>query len=348
MQNPANELMITLLIGGTADSPTSGVARALVASPAVPSAADPVTDEHDSFALDLAERLGDHAANGQRGAAVVELHPSVDLTETALVLDAVFGELATDGTPVGLGEVIVVVSAVSARAELFDTVAGEVDFETPERLATRIELATVVVVTDCHLVSRAHLREVLGLIEKLAPRAPRLLSSGRIDPAALARHARGDRRLGIGRSAGWMRELSGRGELPTSISGISTMIFDDPRPFHPLRLAEVIETCGERDIVGQILRSRGFIRLASRPDTVGSWASAGPALTIESTSMSSWSSDSPTGQQLVFYGKGLQHETLVNLLSAALLADDEFIAGPMEWATYVDPFPVWHDAEAEH
>ena len=39
---------------------------------------------------------------------------------------------------------------------------------------------------------------------------------------------------------------------------------------------------------------------------------------------------------------------LVNLLSAALLADDEFIAGPMEWATYVDPFPAWHDAEAEH
>ena len=122
---------------------------------------------------------------------------------------------------------------------------------------------------------------------------------------------------------------------------MNTVVFRDPRPFHPARLCEVVGNCLEPAQVGTILRSRGLIRLASRPKRVGLWASAGRVLNIEPTTMLSWDTESPVGQEIVFFGHQLRHDRLLDALSGCLLSDDELIAGPMEWVDYHDAFPEW-------
>jgi len=58
--------------------------------------------------------------------------------------------------------------------------------------------------------------------------------------------------------------------------------------------------------------------------------------------MTSVDVDAPSGQEIAFVGDHLDAERLADCLGSALLSDDELIAGPMEWQTYADPFPVWN------
>lgn len=186
-------------------------------------------------------------------------------------------------------------------------------------------------------------REVIALLNRLNPSARILPPSEAEHPAARsARSVPADDRLeALGRDMGWMLELEGRAGLPTTIAGIGAFVFRDPRPFHPTRLGQVVEHFLEPDDAGLIVRSRGLVRLASRPGRVGSWSSAGRVLSLDPTAMLSWDADSPPGQELVFFGREMRMEYLGNVFAAALLTDDELLAGPMEWARYHDPFPAW-------
>jgi hypothetical protein len=83
------------------------------------------------------------------------------------------------------------------------------------------------------------------------------------------------------------------------------------------------------------------VRLATRGGRVGSWASAGDVLDLEPTGMLSWHADSPIGQELVFFGPGLDERALAATLAECLLTVDELVAGPDAWASYEDPFPEW-------
>jgi G3E family GTPase len=345
MQNHRSSLEITLVCG-LRGSGTTAVARALVgAHGATPVALrwDPADDPTSApeFALQLADHLCCLADEGVVGAVVVELDPVIDAVEAALVLEAVFAARESDDPAVSLREVVAVVSADQVRRHFFGKdVPDPDDYDTGESLARQIEIATTVLISRGDRVSSAQFAEIVALVTKLNPLASFHPTSA---PGALQLAARdsGSPRLPAGQGMGWMLELSGRAGHPLTVSGISTVVFRDPRPFHPGRLAEVVENCLGPESVGTILRSRGLMRLASRPQTVGGWASTGRVLTLEPTSMKSWDADSPLGQELVFVGLGLRAERLCRVLGAALLAGDELVAGPMEWANYHDTFPEW-------
>ena len=366
MKHQHAPLAVTLVCG-LAGAGKSAVARELSgAAPTGPSRlAPPSADGADEFAFDLAEFLCELADDGQRGHVVVEIGSEVDAVETGLIVEAVVRARELEAPAVVLRELVVVASVPQVRRLLFGDVQGggaaggdaaggdtadfdTVDFELAESLARQLEFGTSVVLTHCDDVPAARLLEVVGLVSKLNPRASVIrlasdsaLNGDRHPRAWRTRPAGAATRAPLGQAMGWALELSGQAGPPVSVAGVSSFVFSDPRPFHPGRLAEVVAHCLVPDRVGTILRSRGLVRLASRVDSVGSWASAGGVLSLDPTSMVSWHTDSPAGQEIAFFGLDLRPHELGAALSAALLSDDELVAGPMEWARYPDEFPVW-------
>jgi G3E family GTPase len=295
------------------------------------------TDE--DFALVLAEQLVASAEDGARGRTAVHIPAEADPVEIALVLPRVFAE---HGRDVALQEIVAVATAPDLRSLLFRDGAPDelTTLGAPEQLALQLEFATAVVVTDAGSISPTELLEIRGLLSKLNPSAKQLeLTAGctlrRLDGVRRASSAEA-----LGRTAGWMLALSGA-PLPTSVHGIGCVVYRDPRPFHPVRLAAAVDSWLEPADAGLIVRSRGLVRLATRADRVGSWSTAGEVLAVDPTTMTSWNPDATAGQEMVFFGRDLNRDYIVRVLDSCLLSDDELVAGPMEWETYYDPFPVW-------
>jgi len=157
---------------------------------------------------------------------------------------------------------------------------------------------------------------------------------------------------------GWLRELEGFEHVPeTEEYGISSFVYRARRPFHPDRLAAAAEQ------LDGILRSKGTVWLATRPDICGTWSQAGPWLRLEPAGW--WLADTPRAewdlddeedaqvsrvwddlvgdrrQELVFIGQDLDPDAVRAVLDPALLDDREFAAGPEGWRTLVDPLPRW-------
>jgi len=177
--------------------------------------------------------------------------------------------------------------------------------------------------------------------------------------------------------------------------GITSFIYRARRPFHPGRLVDLllepffskmeIEDEDEEDklsdeekqiwlqklqeeaatkqvkrteIMGQLLRSKGFIWIATSHDIIGSWQQAGNITRLEAESpwmcqlREMWE-DTPSAelvyqdmrqpngeewkyqdrrQELVFIGQGLKHEDIQKILDKCLLDDEEMEMGPEKWA----------------
>lgn len=339
------------LVSGLRGAGKSRVASILSGGSCEPNPGDVIGDD-EADASELAMRLAGHllglADSGLLGDVVIELQSPADPAEVALILEQAFAAQEPDERGVAIREIVTVARATDIRRLLFRSGPEHVDddFDTSEQLATQLEYATAIVLTGMDECCVPQLREIHGLLTKLNPTA--VISTLATAPRLRRRRqASATLAADLGRHMGWMLELSGRSGPPITVNTVNTFVFRDPRPFHPGRLAEVVAHCLEPDDVGLILRSRGLVRLASRPAQVGSWTSAGAVLAINPTGMTSWDPDSPIGQELVFVGRNLRPERIARALRAALLGDDELIAGPMEWANYADPFPAW-DVHHDH
>ncbi len=337
-----------IIISGLSGAGKTTLATILTGAPRLPDSEMVDTDEEESsesVALNLSAYLGGLADRGQRGKVVVELNHRADTTHVSLMLEGLLHDRGSERGQVVLSQLITVARVEDIGRFLFqDSPVEPDDFDTAERLATQLEFATMVVLVGVETVTAQRRDAIEALIARLNPKVATFALSAAGDvvighPASALRGK--DVASELGRSMGWMRELAGRGKSPEPGCAITSVVFRDPRPFHPGRLANVIEGCLEPDDVGLIIRSRGLMRLATRPARVGSWSSAGAVVTIEPTGMDSWDAESPAGQEIVFTGEWLRPEALGRALRAALLDDGELIAGPMEWSTYPDPFPEW-------
>ncbi|RMI35809.1 GTP-binding protein [Nocardia stercoris] len=248
------------------------------------------------------------------------------------------GELARLDTMVTLVDASTFLSEIAKGQSLADRdlAAGEGDERgIADLLVDQVEFADVLLITKTDLVSSQVAGAVEATLRRLNPTADlRRIDHGRIDLSAVLDTGRYNPAVAA-ETPGWADELAAGHTPETEEYGIRSYIYRAGRPFHPQRLAAVLE--GMRGM----LRSKGFCWIASRPEFAAVWSQAGPNLTFEPAEYWSAATELP-GQELVFIGVRLDPDRLVRELDAALLTAAEYAAGPQVWRGYDDPFPAWN------
>ncbi|ASD20994.1 hypothetical protein B7495_01810 [Cryobacterium sp. LW097] len=284
---------------------------------------------------------------------MLEVHPSAIPLEVAISLIAAGGDpaLRPDAAAIRLGNFVSVLDASSfwrdIRSERLAPgppvpclTHGDHDRTVADALVQQIEWASVVVINKTDLATAADCADLRDFVRLLNPSSHVVFARHGHSPVSpWLLPPREDMLKWLQQSPGWIRQLNGEGLLASSRTGLGCVVYRDPRPFHPGRLAAFLSDKATNS--GEILRSRGLFRLASRPHVVGSWNSAGPTIEFEPTRMGSHDPDSPWGQEIAFFGRDLDASQLTANLDACLLDDREFIGGPLEWRTLADPFPAW-------
>lgn len=231
-------------------------------------------------------------------------------------------------------------------------------------LVDQIEFANVILLNKTDAASPADVARIEGMVRKLNPEA-RLIKTvrGQISPSEILNTGVFDIDHASS-SAGWARELRGEHTPETEEYGISSFVYRARKPFHPQRLWDLVQN----GIEG-LVRSKGFVWLATRMDFCGVWSQAGFSLTIDRTGYwfdalhhDKWPEDSETlswiqdiwhdkwgdrRQELAIIGQSLDHAAVSAALDRCLLTDDEMAQGPVEWSRFPDPFPPW-EASLDH
>ncbi|MEU2736092.1 GTP-binding protein [Streptomyces sp. NPDC007095] len=261
---------------------------------------------------------------------------------------------ATLGDVASLDTMVTVVDAANFLPELAsgDELAerGLDQYEEDERtvsdlLVDQVEFADVIVLNKLDLVDARTADRLRATLGRLNP-AARIVTTthGRVNLQEV---------LGTGlfdleraqQAPGWVRELNGDHVPETEEYGISSTVFRSELPFHPDRLWTFVCEQLDSGTFGQVLRSKGFFTLASRPHVTGLWSQAGAVARFEPSTARD--DEAPFAQELVFIGTELRAAALRTALAACLMTAEET-------APSVDAFPAWetysiHDAcEHEH
>jgi len=226
-------------------------------------------------------------------------------------------------------------------------------------LTDQVEFANVIVISKVDRASPADVSRLEAILKQLNPTARLVRSAnGDVPPKQLLGTGLYDANASAAMS-GWARELAGQHTPETEEYGIGSFVYRRRRPFHPERLAELLEVG-----VPGLLRSKGYVWIASRPEWCGLWSQAGSSVVIErmgkwfgSVPRDQWPEDPETRdwidsiwdtdvgdcrQELVFIGVGIDRESIESRFDAALLTDAEYHAGPVRWMTFNDAnLPTW-------
>ncbi|BFM42875.1 zinc metallochaperone ZinU [Flavobacterium sp. CFS9] len=161
-------------------------------------------------------------------------------------------------------------------------------------LVDQVEFANVIILNKTDLVSIRSLEFLRASIQKLNPVAKIITSvSGNVDPneimnTGLFNYEEAEN------SAGWIRELEGIHTPETEEYGISSFVFRDPRPFHPNRLWNFITS----EFPANIIRSKGLLWMASRPEQAINWSQAGGSMKAEGAGV--WWASMPLSERMTF------------------------------------------------
>ncbi|MEC8860378.1 MAG: zinc metallochaperone GTPase ZigA [Pseudomonadota bacterium] len=227
-------------------------------------------------------------------------------------------------------------------------------------LVDQVEFADVILVSKTDLVDKQTLERLIAILKTLNTEAEIIpIQQGNIDASRI---------LGTGRfsferaqqAPGWLKEMRGEHIPETEEYGIRSFTYVARRPFHPERFYELIHG---NQIPGKLIRSKGYFWLATRHRYAMTWNQAGGIARYGYAGMfwkaipkSEWPEDEerlaaimeswqePFGdmrQELVFIGQELEVETMVAMLDACLLTDDELLGGQEHWFTFKDPFPAF-------
>jgi G3E family GTPase len=226
-------------------------------------------------------------------------------------------------------------------------------------LVDQVEFSNVIVLNKTDLVEKSDLNKLYKIIKQLNPEARIVRSSfGKIPlPAILNTELfQFDR---AAESAGWMKEIRGQHLPETAEYGISSFVYRARRPFHPERIRDFLST----EWSG-VLRSKGFLWVATRMNYSIEWSQAGGSCRIEPGAMwwaamprEQWPQDpllrrdvdqswvEPYGdrrQELVFIGVDLDQPWLIQKLDSCLITDGEMMLAEAGWQEFCDPFPDWN------
>jgi G3E family GTPase len=296
---------------------------------------------------DLLSTVGELARGGRFDTVLVE---STGISEPMPVA-ATFEWVLDDDTSLSdharLDTMVTVVDASTfldelARGEALadrDLAATDTDQRgISDLLVDQVEFADTLVVSKADLVPAERLAVLEGVLRQLNPTARMLRARHGVVPLSEVLDTRRYDPVTAANSPGWAAELTGTHTPETEEYGIRSVTYRAARPFHPARLFDALT-----DWTG-VLRSKGFCRIASRPDVLAVWSQAGPNLSLEPGQLLGDRGEMP-GQELVFIGVGLDPDEPRRRLDPALLTDAEFAAGPDAWRGLPDPLPSWEDAD---
>lgn len=247
-------------------------------------------------------------------------------------------------------------------------VAGDGDERTLAALLTeQIEFADVVVVNKIDKVDAQRRDEVTAVVKALNPTADVVYADhGRVPLKAVL----GTGRFNLEEAAsrpGWARELEGLHTPETEAYGITSFVLRSQAPLHPWRFS----TFMDMPLPG-LIRAKGCVWLASRPDWVVSYSRAGNTATHEPIGRwwaaaprerwpaagsaerqdieSRW--QEPYGDRLnevVFIGRGMDRGAIEAAWKAMHLSPTETRQGGAcmrGWRDLPDPFPQWQPTPA--
>jgi G3E family GTPase len=231
-------------------------------------------------------------------------------------------------------------------------------------LIDQIEFANVIVINKVDLVSKRELERLEGILHHLNPDAVLVKADhGKVPLKKLLNTKLFDLEKSS-RSAGWLKELMGVHTPETEEYGISSFVYRARKPFHPGRLFAFLES----PLMQGVLRSKGWLWLATRPEFVASWSQAGKITSISPEAYwysqfdqtgklvigarekkalaSEW--DEQFGerkQEIVFIGCGMDKDAIKVILDACLLSSSEVSQSVTQWQQLPDPFPKWGKAD---
>lgn len=242
--------------------------------------------------------------------------------------------------------------------------AGEGDERTlGALLAEQVEFADVIVVNKTDLMDQAARAELRASLKALNPSADIVLAErGRVPPARVL----GTGKFDLERAssmAGWARELAGEHVPETEEYGIASFVLRERAPLHPARFNDFLALSFDG-----MLRAKGYLWFATRPDWAVSYALAGRIASIEpvgrwwaASERADWPPQGdpyraeieagwqePYGDrqnEVVFIGQSLDREAVERAFRACLLSEEERAAGMAAWRHLDDPFPAWEQEE---
>ncbi|MER2044018.1 MAG: zinc metallochaperone GTPase ZigA [Pantoea agglomerans] len=227
-------------------------------------------------------------------------------------------------------------------------------------LVDQIEFCDLLVLNKTDLLSPAQLHQLKGMLQALNPHALIVNSEfGQVPLDCLLNTGRFD----FDRAAqapGWLQTLRGEHQPESEEYGIRNFVYRARRPFHPQRFWHAVN-----HQLDNVIRSKGYFWLASRPEYAAMWSQAGAVARQGyagrwwvSVPRTEWPQDADslnfiaeqwqegTGdarQELVFIGIEMDEKSVRAALDHALLTPQEMAAGPEQWITLADPVPAWFD-----
>jgi G3E family GTPase len=226
-------------------------------------------------------------------------------------------------------------------------------------LIDQVEFANVIILNKTDLVTPEALGELAGILHQLNPDATLIhTQEGKVDLNTILNTHRFDMEKAQ-KSAGWLKELEGEHTPETEEYGISSFVFRARVPFHPMRLLTFLKS----DLMRDVLRSKGFFWLATRPSQGINWSLAGSVARVSPAgkwlaaySPEEWPRTTAVAdylekywqdeygdrrQELVFIGIKMNKAAMLTELHAALLTETELAMGEDKWHVLPDPFPMW-------
>lgn len=231
--------------------------------------------------------------------------------------------------------------------------------------ADQVEFANVIVINKCDLVPEYDVAQLEALLRHMNPHA-RIVRAvrGEVDLRLILNTGLYDAEKAAA-SPGWMKEPRFQRQSERDEYGISSFVYRARRPFHPMRLWNFLQS----PLMRHVLRSKGILWLATRPEMACVWHTAGQTMSIDPGGIwwaarpkEDWPDDpdlhrqveevwdpgvGDRRQELVFIGLKMDEAAIRQELDACLLTAEEMRLGDPVWERWVDPFPRWQMASAQ-
>ncbi|RNG35326.1 cobalamin biosynthesis protein CobW [Streptomyces botrytidirepellens] len=264
-------------------------------------------------------------------------------------------DLAPLAAGIDLGRLLSDLRCVHRSAHVFGDRPQAVPLTVAEAAARLVEAAHMMVVRDGRGEDGSRIEGSRALLAHLNPSAEILLDAEDCDSAPLTTLTRPDSTWAAGGPADRLDPVASVVRRRGIDHGVASVLWRSRRPLHPERLAESLP-----QVMPAVVRSRGHLWVATHPDAVISWRSAGRHLELREAgrwleggdtegwraaspqrrTLASWYWDDYYGErrnEILLTGADLDEDRLRAALDAAVLDDRELALGADHWACLPDP-----------